>query len=180
MVARKPIDMTGQVHNRLTVISFSHHKNVAYWKCKCSCGVEKVVSRPNLLTGNTKSCGCYGKENIRNHGHTIARHSHTQNVALGLGTSKTYNSWIAMRQRCYNKNNIGYSYYGGKGVIICDRWDVFENFLEDMGERPDGKTLDRYPNPFGNYEPGNCRWATLKEQQNNRRDNWQKQSPITD
>lgn len=73
-----------------------------------------------------------------------------------------------MRQRCLNPNATGYDRYGGCGISVCDRWGSFENFLADMGERPEGTTLDRFPNPGGDYEPGNCRWATAKEQRSNR------------
>jgi len=95
------------------------------------------------------------------------RHGHSpRNGKLSL----TYHSWQAMKLRCYYPSQPGFKNYGARGIAVCDRWrNSFENFLADMGERPEGKTLDRYPNNDGNYEPGNCRWATLSEQQRNRR-----------
>ncbi len=89
----------------------------------------------------------------------------------GMHGTRTYRSWASMIQRCTNKNNQRWASYGGAGIKVCERWNSFENFLADMGERPEGKTLDRYPDRHGNYEPENCRWATATEQQNNMRSN---------
>lgn len=94
-----------------------------------------------------------------------ATHGHTK----GRSTSPEFNSWLAMRQRCSDPKHEKFPTYGGAGVKVCDRWAAsFEDFLTDMGPRPEGTTLDRYPNAKGNYEPGNCRWATYKEQAQNR------------
>jgi hypothetical protein len=88
----------------------------------------------------------------------------------GMWQTRTYHTWEQMKQRCLNPKATKYPAYGAVGVVICERWLEFKHFLEDMGERPVGKTLDRI-NPFGNYEPSNCRWATYKEQVHNRRRN---------
>jgi hypothetical protein len=98
------------------------------------------------------------------------KHGHKENYK----TSPTYQSWSHMKTRCQNPNCLAYKYYGGRGITVCNAWQKFENFFADMGERPEGLTLDRRDND-GNYEPGNCKWSTKKEQQNNRR----KSKPIT-
>jgi len=130
------------------------------WWCKCSCGKEKEISRTGIVSGSSSSCGCVKHEldliRNRTHGHASSK------------KSGTYSSYHHMRDRCYNEKHHKYKYYGGKGVKVCDRWlESFENFLEDMGERPEGKTLDRYPNKEGNYERTNCRWATIEQQLQN-------------
>lgn len=131
--------------------------------CKCDCGTEKRVGLRDLRSGATKSCGCFSRRNTLNrnlkHGHSI-RGSH----------SSTYKAWAAMMTRCNNPNSLYYENYGGRGIRVCDRWRAFENFLADMGECPEKKTLDRLDNDK-DYEPGNCRWATRAEQNRNQKSN---------
>jgi len=157
----------GERFGRLLVLSRSENKGIhAAWKCKCDCGNETIVASASLSTGHTKSCGCL-KHNSANY----SIHGHSRYKAPGF---KTYASWRAMLERCKNPKNASYKNYGGKGIVVCERWkgeSGFVNFLSDMGERPDGKTLDRFPNKNGNYEKKNCRWATDKEQARNRKGN---------
>lgn len=164
------IDLRGMLFGRLTVLKISHRqKSKIYWLCKCECGEQVSVSGTNLKTGHTVSCGCFQSEKQslviteRN-----LKHGHNALKTLGK-PSRTYVSWQSMFQRCYDKNHISYCNYGARGIKVCERWDDFENFLADMGERPENKTLDRI-NTNGNYEPSNCRWSTPSEQQRNRRD----------
>lgn len=163
-------DLIGQTFGRLTVLARMTkigEKNVR-WLCYCTCGNKKLVYSANLVNGNVQSCGCLRKE--LNEGNEFGlKHGHNRRPEYG-GQSPTYTTYYKMLDRCYNENNLHYDYYGGRGITVCDRWrESFENFLEDMGERPRGLTLDRYPDMNGNYEPGNCRWATKKEQAQNTR-----------
>jgi hypothetical protein len=125
----------------------------------CDCGNTKEVFKYNLTSGHTESCGCLKLLGLNaTHGRT--RRDTTRDTVW----DRTYTSYMKMRERIrYPQFNPHYV-----GVLICERWGKFENFLEDMGERPEGKSLDRI-NPYGNYEPSNCRWATDIEQANNRR-----------
>ena len=164
-------DLTGQTFERLTVIkrTTSTERGYARWLCECQCGNTTIVRSVSLRNGHTRSCGCLQREWCTKLGRistgVISKHGHTIN-----GRTSTYESWRSMKTRCINQNQKNYMYYGGRGIKVCDRWiKSFENFLADMGERPDGKTLDRYPDNDGNYEPGNCRWATAKQQIANRR-----------
>jgi hypothetical protein len=146
-------DITGQHFGRLVVLrlqSQGGHGIHAKWFCCCDCGNTKIVSSNNLKSGQV-SCGCRGG-----------------NFKHGQRHKSTYRSWDAMLQRCNNPKNTRYKYYGGRGISVCERWRLFINFLADMGERPPGTTLDRI-DPNGNYEPGNCRWATQSQQIKNRR-----------
>lgn len=131
---------------------------------QCFCGKEFICDISNIFKGNTKSCGCTKKEKI-----SISNSKHR------LHNSPEYNSWVSMKSRCDNKNNIQFKDYGGRGIIVCERWKDkergFLNFLEDLGKRPSlDYSIDRV-NVNGNYEPSNCRWATQIQQANNKRDN---------
>jgi len=159
----KPLQIAGQRFGRLTAVAPLHPSPQGYvWRFVCDCGgtLDKVAKQ--VKWGNTQSCGCYAKDV---HSARCAR----LNLRHGLTYSPTWVTWQAMKQRCTDPNAINYRYYGERGVSICERWAIFENFLADMGERPKGKTLDRI-DPFGNYEPSNCRWATVLEQRHNRTD----------
>lgn len=152
---------TGDRFQRLTILN--EEKQIGknrYFKCRCDCGNITIKRLSNIKNDGIKSCGCILKEiNIK--------HKHSTNNKNTI----TYNSWRCMKQRCKNPNAIDYKDYGGRGITICERWlNSFQNFLEDMGERPEDKTLDRINNN-GNYELSNCRWATHKQQRKNQRIN---------
>ena len=175
---RQLSQILGEQFGRLTIIASAgvplHQRNAA-WLCKCDCGNELIVFGYALKSGANQSCGCLRKElgtaklrllSNTTHGHCARR-----------GPSRTYSSFRSMHTRCSNPNSGRpgtWELYGGRGIAVCERWSGergFQRFLEDMGERPKGTTLDRYPNNDGNYEPGNTRWATPTEQRANRRTN---------
>lgn len=149
---KKPLPQSR--YGRLSVI-----KNAkGGWLCRCDCGAEKIVRAQALKTGATQSCGCY-KAEVR---HRPWKH--------GMTYKPIYRLWVSMIDRCTRPNVPNFKSYGARGIKVCERWQTFENFYADMGDRPDGKTLDRI-DQNGNYELGNCRWATHKVQARNRRDN---------
>lgn len=151
-------DHTGQKFGRLYVIErtqpiqYPNCRKTAYL-CQCDCGQIVTVRGDYLRIGKTKSCGCL-----------FQKHSHWLN---GKATT-TYKIWDGIIQRCTNPNNRNYRLYGGRGIKVCKRWLKFENFLNDMGQRPQGLSIDR-KNVNGNYEPINCRWATPQQQSQNTR-----------
>ncbi len=138
------------------------------YKCKCDCGNDKIASGKSVKKGDTKSCGCAYKLAADKRNET-PKHGHSRRGQM----SPEYRSWLAMKNRCRNPNYADWAGYGGRGITVCERWtneNGFENFLEDMGERPSLEhSVDRYPDLNGNYEPSNCRWGTRKQQSDNRR-----------
>ena len=127
--------------------------------CRCTCGKETTVRQSNLLRGDTLSCGCQK-----------ARYISENRATHGMNGTYVYHVWQAMKKRCYYPKAINYADYGGRGITVCDRWkDSFENFYADMGNPPSEDHSIERENTNGNYEPGNCSWATRVMQQNNRR-----------
>lgn len=149
----KFIDRVGQKFGRLLVLEEAGRNRLkkVLWKCKCDCG--NVVTRTGgaLVTGGSVSCGCYLKEKITKH---------------GGWKNASYNTWRAMMRRCYNQQDKDFPRYGGKGIAVCERWHDYTTFAKDMGEPNGDETLDRI-NTYGNYEPGNCRWAGIQTQNRN-------------
>lgn len=227
LTVAKSVNLVGRRFGRLTALSYAPRKvhggrpYVSY-RCKCDCGVEKIVIASSLLCGSTQSCGCLNRERVaacdltgkrfgrltvlaaleqrkaryvqyecrckcgnivrvtgsalrngvvRSCGCLRVRHGYS---AVDASTKKLFNVWLAMHGRCYNKSDARYKDYGGRGIRVCRRWQYtqtavgFKHLLSDMGLRPDGMSIDRINNDKG-YSPKNCRWATAKQQQENKR-----------
>jgi hypothetical protein len=155
----KRIPLEGQSFGRLlALVRVGNIGRHTAYLCLCKCGNNATVRAASLRKGDTTSCGCARSERMRR-----AKTTH------GKYGTPAYRSWRAMLARCLDSKHPQFKDYGGRGIGVSAAWLTFSGFLKDMGGRPEEKTLDRYPNPDGNYEPGNCRWATRSEQRANRR-----------
>jgi hypothetical protein len=165
------INLTSRQFGRLLVLKYAgkNRQGKALWECHCDCGNSVIVLGDSLCSGRTKSCGCSRVENAAKGSKASITHGHTRNGKR----SPEYYTWSGMTQRCTNPHRWNFKDYGGRGIQVCRRWcTAFATFFADMGPKPTPKhrySLDRWPNNDGNYEPGNCRWATRSQQSSNQR-----------
>jgi hypothetical protein len=174
---RNAVDMTGQRFGRLVVQrrAGSAPNGRATWRCRCDCGQEHTVRGDVLRQGMTSSCGCIGAEVRAITAAATGRRNRTHGHSTGGTNTPEYQTWASMLRRCYTPSATSFKWYGALGVKVCDRWRTsFEDFLTDMGARPSPThSIDRI-NPSGDYEPGNCRWATSQQQNFNKRSHAQR------
>jgi hypothetical protein len=158
MPAHNALNIAGQRFGRVTAIERIGRKGrMALWSYRCDCGTIGAALANSLARGNTKSCGCLKNELA---GKRFRRH--------GLTNTPEHRTWRSIKYRCHDPDCPGYARYGGRGIKVCDRWrDSFENFLADMGKRPSAEYSIERVNNDGDYEPGNCKWATRGEQRRN-------------
>ena len=161
MRQRNAYNLSGVKFGRLTAVALHDERPSVYWTCRCDCGKDKSVRSDHLLQGRIQSCGCLALERL------IARAVKHGDARTGKVT-REHRCWQSMIRRCGDPFATDFGRYGGRGISVCDQWQRYEHFLSDMGRCPYGRTLDRIDND-GNYEPGNCRWATPKQQSRNRR-----------
>ena len=155
-------DMTGQVFGRLTVVQRGgRYRTQRKWWCRCECGNEVEVLGDNLRRGHTRSCGCFMVDQTK-----AANTTHGE-----AHKTAEWSSYQAMINRCERPSHKQFKDYGGRGIRVCERWrQSYAAFLTDMGRKPTpSHSIDRYPDPDGDYEPGNCRWATRSQQERNKR-----------
>lgn len=162
MIRPYKLDLQGQRFGKLTVLKEVSERRCGHvvWECLCDCGKTCIVRGGHLKSGHSTSCGCFSSEK------TIE-----MNTTHGGTHSRLYSIWASMKSRCNNPQNKAYSYYGGRGIRVCEEWEkdfsAFRDWAESHGYSPE-LTLDRI-NPDGNYEPNNCKWATWHEQRINQR-----------